>query len=158
MGYEVKRWRDVLPVHPAADLFPLMSESELRELGEDIKKNGLRSPITVYNGELLDGRNRLDAMVLAGIEIEIRLPHKGTLSFHRLDIDGIYAQQGVSELPPCTDPYAYVLSANIHRRHLTADQKRELIEKLLKVKPNASDRTIANPKSITRRSPRSVPS
>ena len=33
-----KSWRDVLPVHAAADLFPLMSEDELRELGDDIKK------------------------------------------------------------------------------------------------------------------------
>jgi hypothetical protein len=38
---EPKGRRDHLPVHPAADLFPLMSEPELRELGEDIKKNGL---------------------------------------------------------------------------------------------------------------------
>src|SRR5215813_9299133 len=52
-------WRDHLPVHPAADLFPLMSEPELRELGEDIKKNGgLISPITFVqvgdHFELLD--------------------------------------------------------------------------------------------------------
>lgn len=36
-------WRD--HIHPAADLFPMMSEPELRQLGEDIKKNGLRTPI-----------------------------------------------------------------------------------------------------------------
>jgi hypothetical protein len=39
------RWRDFLPVHPAADLFPLMSvpESvpELRELGEDINASDI---------------------------------------------------------------------------------------------------------------------
>ena len=61
-------WRDILPVHPAADLFPLMSESELRELGEDIKANGLRASIVLYEGKLLDGRNRLDAMELVGVE------------------------------------------------------------------------------------------
>jgi hypothetical protein len=38
------------------------------------------------------------------------------------------------------DPYEYVLSANLHRRHLTADQKRELIAKVLKAKPEASVR------------------
>jgi hypothetical protein len=80
-------WRDVLPVHPAADLFPLMSEAELRELGEDIKKNGLQIPIVVWISErdsdhprrrkqpnrysLLDGRNRLDAMELVGIPFEL---------------------------------------------------------------------------------------
>jgi hypothetical protein len=41
------------------------------------------------------------------------------------------------------DPYAYVLSANIHRRHLTAEQKNELIGKLLKARPEMSDRHIA---------------
>ena len=63
-----KSWRDVLPIHPAAELFPLMSESELRELGEDIKANGLRTSIVLYEGKLLDGRNRLDAMELVGVE------------------------------------------------------------------------------------------
>jgi hypothetical protein len=62
-------WRD--NVHPAADLFPLMSESELRELGEDIKRRGyLLSPITLVrvgdDFKLLDGRNRLTATELVG--------------------------------------------------------------------------------------------
>ena len=35
-----KSWRDI-PIHPAADLFPLMAPDELKALGEDIKKNGL---------------------------------------------------------------------------------------------------------------------
>ena len=38
---------------------------------------------------------------------------------------------------------ACVISANIHRRHLTAEQRRELIEKLLKADPGQSDRQIA---------------
>jgi hypothetical protein len=40
------------------------------------------------------------------------------------------------------DAYAFVLSANIHRRHLTAEQRRELIAKLLKAQPEKSDRQI----------------
>jgi hypothetical protein len=52
-----KSWRDVLPIHPAAELFPLMSPDELRELGEDIKATGLRLPIAITgDGKLLDGR------------------------------------------------------------------------------------------------------
>jgi len=47
------------------------------------------------------------------------------------------------KLPADTDPTAYVNSANIQRRHLTADQKRELIGKLLKDEPDKSDRQIA---------------
>ena len=38
-GHSKKQsWRDVLKVHPAAELFPLMSDAELKELGEDIKR------------------------------------------------------------------------------------------------------------------------
>jgi hypothetical protein len=36
----LKGWRDVLPIHPAAELFPLMAPDELRALGADIKKSG----------------------------------------------------------------------------------------------------------------------
>src|SRR5262249_25205209 len=67
-------WRDHIKVHPAADLFPMMSEPELRELGEDIKENGQRVQVVLWKdpspgGEhwLVDGRNRLDAMELVGI-------------------------------------------------------------------------------------------
>ena len=31
-----KTWRDMLEVHPAADLFPMMAPDELKALGEDI--------------------------------------------------------------------------------------------------------------------------
>ena len=41
------------------------------------------------------------------------------------------------------DPYEYVLSANMHRRHLTGEQKRELIAKVLKAQPGSSNRKIA---------------
>ena len=33
---QAQSWRDILPIHPAAALFPRMSRDELRELGEDI--------------------------------------------------------------------------------------------------------------------------
>jgi ParB-like nuclease domain len=71
-------WRDHLAVHPAADLFPLMSETDdpqaLKELAEDIRKNGLQSPIIVWRKRegdadvdcLIDGRNRLDALAMLG--------------------------------------------------------------------------------------------
>ena len=59
-------WRSVIKVHPAADLFPMMSPEELRALGEDIKMNGLKVPPETWLDEggtewLIDGRNRLDA-------------------------------------------------------------------------------------------------
>src|SRR4051812_12476897 len=74
-GQKSQSWRDTVRVHPAADLFPMMSEDELRELGEDIKAHGLTTPIVIWGERddenprafLLDGRNRLDAMEAVGI-------------------------------------------------------------------------------------------
>jgi hypothetical protein len=39
---QAKSWRDVLPIHPAADFFPPMAEAELAELGADTSKHGSR--------------------------------------------------------------------------------------------------------------------
>jgi len=47
----------------------------------------------------------------------------------------LYGSEGV-------DPYAYVISANIHRRHLTDEQRREVIAGVLKARPELSDREI----------------
>ena len=71
MTKQPKSWRDVIEVHPATDLFPLMTSDELKVLAEDIKKNGLKIPVTLLWEQgsdrrlLLDGRNRLDAMELS---------------------------------------------------------------------------------------------
>ena len=72
-----KSWREVLKLHPAAELFPPLSPSELKELGEDIKTNGLQSPPLIWvdrvdtggSRYLLDGRNRLDAMEAVGLPV-----------------------------------------------------------------------------------------
>jgi ParB-like nuclease domain len=58
-------WRDSITVHPLADSFPMMSDGELKELAEDIRRNGQQHPMlfATINGEkvLIDGRNRLEA-------------------------------------------------------------------------------------------------
>jgi hypothetical protein len=144
-------WRDVLPVHPAADLFPRMSESELRELGEDIRANGLLSPIILYDdGELVDGRSRLDAIELVGMGFEfIRAkqgPRKGkVVGIRSGDFDAGLTRSVrlLFDISAEADPYTFVLSANIHRRHLTTEQKRELIAKVIEANPKRSDRQIA---------------
>jgi hypothetical protein len=123
-------WRDHLPVHPAADLFPLMSESELRELGENIKTHGLKSRLKLYKGKLLDGRNRLEAMELVGVAVD-----------WRDDVAALGCP--FDHLDERVDPYDYVIALNLHRRHLTSEQKRELIAKILKAKPETSNRKIA---------------
>ena len=134
-----KSWRDVLKVHPAAKLFPPMPAGELQALGEDILKNGLTSPIIYWGDDeafLLDGRNRLDAMERVGMRLvrEDGRIDNSMLLWQRLSSQG-------DDPPP--DPYSYVISANIHRRHLTSVQKGELIKELLKAQPERSDRAIA---------------
>jgi hypothetical protein len=137
-------WRDVLSIHPATDLFPPMSPHELRVLGKDIIKNGLTSSIVLWRANpkgqplLLDGRSRLDAIELVTHSpIEVGPPNI-TAGKNFLAINKVLV------LDKSVDPYAYVISANIHRRHLTAEQKRELIAKVLKAQPEKSDREIGS--------------
>jgi hypothetical protein len=86
-----------LETHPEAELFPLMSESELTELAADIRANGLRQPIVLKDGKVLDGRNRYRACELADVEPRFE------------EADGV-------------DPLTFVISLNRHRRQLTASQ------------------------------------
>jgi hypothetical protein len=112
-----------LKFHPLADMFPLMEGDEFDALVADIKANGVREPITIFEGKILDGRNRYRACMLLGIEPRFQEHRAGC------------AHVG--------DPAAYVISMNIHRRHLTAEQKRDLIAKLIEAQPEKSDRQIA---------------
>jgi hypothetical protein len=89
--------RESLEARPEADLFPLMSGDELQALAEDIKANGLRQPIVLSDGEILDGRNRYRACQLAGVAPEFT------------EADG-------------GDPLALVVSLNVKRRNLSKGQ------------------------------------
>jgi hypothetical protein len=164
---QAQSWRDTLAIHPAAALFPRMSSNELRELGKDIRKNGLQSSIVLWQPDkgasvlLLDGISRLDA-----VEIELDRPVRVVTRTYRLrtrwfletDEDGesvpvtiLIGEAGNTTADQQTfillgrevEPWAYVTSANLHRRHLTAEQKRELIAKLIEAEPSKSDRQIA---------------
>ena len=86
-----------ISIHPAAELFPLLGPEELEKLTADIKANGLRNPVILYRGEVLDGRNRLAACELAGVEPRFT------------------SYEGA-------DPVAFVISTNLHRRHLSPAQ------------------------------------
>ena len=153
-----KSWRDVYQVHPAANLFPLLPPDELQKLGEDIKKNGLKEAILLWapgdNDEhgdflVLDGRNRLDAMELVGLPIvdgtkkqgfDLDLPAGGPDSPEKKvrlvyeksksQIMGIGGNISAPRVEPSVDPYAYVISKNIRRRHLTKQEQADLIVKV----------------------------
>jgi hypothetical protein len=109
-----------LKFHPLADIFPLMEGAEFDELVADIKTHGLRCSIITYDGMILDGRNRYNACLKAGVEPA--------------------AQEGDGNI---LDPVAFVISANIHRRHLSAEDKRKLIADVLRARPERSNNAVA---------------
>jgi hypothetical protein len=131
-------WRDVLTIHPAALEYPRLGEDELRELGANITARGLQVNIVIIreNGEdqLLDGISRLDALEANGVNLL-----DGDKLDHTLGLGAGPRTRTVSGI----DPYALAASLNAHRRHLTAEQKRERIEALVKAAPEKSDRQIA---------------
>jgi len=86
--------------HPYSEVFPLLDDSRLAELSEDVKAFGLRERIWLYKGQILDGRNRFLACQKVKIKPEYRT-YKGT-------------DQGA---------LALVISANIQRRHLSDAQR-----------------------------------
>jgi hypothetical protein len=134
-------WREVLPVHPAAELLPLMSECDpagFKEFVDDIKTNGLREPVLIWvqadgGRVLLDGRNRLDALSSLGL---LRIDDQGHLTLGLCSPVERYAHG------EDVDPYSSILSLNVHRRHLTAKLKHDVIREVLKARPELSDRQI----------------
>lgn len=88
--------------HPAADAFPMMDDKRFSELVDDIIANGLRLPVVLCEGKILDGRNREKACRKIGIEPKY------------IQYDG--------------DPWSYVWSLNGTRRDLV-DEQRYLIWK-----------------------------
>jgi len=84
-------------VHPAAALFPMLDDDEMVVLVQDIKDHGLLHPIVRYQGQILDGRNRLRACERAGVEPKF-VEYTGD------------------------SPVAYVMAANVNRRHMEKSQ------------------------------------
>jgi hypothetical protein len=97
-----------LKFHPAADIFPLLEGAEFDALVEDIRANAVRFKIVLCDGKILDGRNRYRAMLAAG-----HTPREGHF-------------QKWKPIVPGDTPLSYVITANLHRRHLTAEQRREV--------------------------------
>jgi hypothetical protein len=120
----MSKWRETYKVHPAADVFPMMSDGELAKLGEDIKANGLRQPVIIWDDDhasgtlLLDGRNRLEAAERAGVDLD--------RCYDRLCLDD--------------DPVAAIIGLNIHRRHLTKQQQADLIVAAHRTAAEAEDK------------------
>ena len=93
MNHNVERGLDF---HEAANIFPL-DEDHLDDLADDIRNQGQQVPIELLDGRILDGRRRY-------------------LACKRAEVEPKFREVEVS------DPIAYVLSLNLHRRHLTPSQ------------------------------------
>lgn len=84
--------------HPLADIFPLMTGEEFDALKSDILANGLLEPIWLFDGQILDGRNRFKACQEVGVSPVFR------------EYEG-------------DSPVSFIISLNLKRRHLNESQR-----------------------------------
>lgn len=84
--------------HRFADIFPMIEDGELEGLKKDIQEHGQLQPIVLYEGKILDGRNRYKAVMQLGLK-PITSQYEGD------------------------KPLEYVISLNLMRRHLTSTQR-----------------------------------
>ena len=105
MSPPLRRVGAPIQFHPFADIFPLLEGEAFAAFVENIKANGLLESIVVFEGKILDGRNRYRACLEAGIEPDF------------VDYSG-------------DDPLSDVLSWNLHRRHLNESQRAWIAAKI----------------------------
>jgi len=103
---------ETLGFHPLANLFPLIEGEEFDALVGDIKENGQRDKIVIFEGLILDGRNRYRACAVAGRDAELEF------------FTGTYAEA-----------LAYVISKNLRRRQLSESQRSMIAARLSNLKP-----------------------
>jgi DNA-binding Lrp family transcriptional regulator len=139
-------WRAQLPVHPAADAYPQIPRGELIALGNDIRTRGLRFKIVV-NRKKSPCKGYYDKFeLLDGLEFK-RGNRRSDPFLHFLNselcgFDGSRNESEVVQIPE-EEIEAFVASANLHRRHLTNEDKDRLIARLVKANPEKSNRQIA---------------
>lgn len=106
-------------LHPLCVLFPRMVGAEFDALCDDIEANGLRTPIVLHEGMILDGGNRYRACLEAGVEPQFVEFAGGNLA-------------------------TFVLSVNLHRRHLSPGQQAAIVAS---AQDWSSAQTVGKPKS-----------
>jgi site-specific DNA-methyltransferase (adenine-specific) len=100
-----------MKVHPVAELFPMLSSAELKDLADSIKREGLLNPCVRKGDTLIDGRNRLEACRLVGVEPRF-VEYTGD------------------------SPVAFIIGINLARRHLDKGQK---IALALEIEPHFAE-------------------
>lgn len=101
-----------MKVHPAAEIFPEMQGDDFDAFCQDIKEHGQLEAIVVYGDMILDGRNRWRACQVLGIQpLTVPWDHNNYAS-----------------------PEQFVVSKNLHRRHLNETQRAMVAARLTNVK------------------------
>ena len=98
-----------MKAHPAAELFPRLSESELVALKNDILAHQQEHPIIVWNDMIVDGRNRFRACEMLGRKPKIK--------------EMQFADEAAV--------ISYIISTNMRRRHLTNEQRDQIGARLV---------------------------
>jgi hypothetical protein len=109
--------------HPLANTFPMIEGNQFEELKADIKTHGILEPIRLFQGMILDGRNRYKAAKECG---------------HSFSPADFRQWEGT-----IAEAEAWVISTNFHRRQLTNTQKQQVIQDMIKKYPSLGDREIA---------------
>jgi ParB-like chromosome segregation protein Spo0J len=110
-------------VHPLAQIFPEIEGSAFEALVEDIKERRQQEPAWLYEGKILDGKNRYRACEQLGVELKVR------------EFIG-------------SDPVGFVLSANLHRRHLDESQRAMVAGRLANLELGANQHSKGQGTSI----------
>ena len=97
-----------LEYHEFSGIFPLCSDEELNGIIGDIEENGLQEKIVLLDGKILDGRIRFKALQALGMD----------------DLEQHYEEYAGG------DPLSFVVSKNLHRRHLDESQRAMVAGKL----------------------------
>ena len=100
--------------HPLIIIFPEMEKHAFAEFVADIKLNGVREPVWIHKGQILDGRNRWLACEVLGIKCPTR--------------EYIGDEKAL---------LAFVISQNLHRRHLDASQRAMVAAKIANMRQGA---------------------
>jgi hypothetical protein len=105
--------------HPLSEIFPAMEGTEYAALVADIEAHGQIQPLVMYQGKILDGRNRARACEKLGIKPKTT-DYRGT------------------------DPLGYVLSLNLSRRHLSESQRAMVAARVSELSERGGDRRSAH--------------
>jgi hypothetical protein len=128
-------WRNVLPIHPAANKIPEATDAEKRRLAGDLDRHGQHMPVVLVRvaggqPQLLDGRTRLD--LLEGLANEV------------VDASGaVLVPCDIIDVADDAEAEAMSMSLNVHRRQIKPEEMRKLVAALIKAAPEKSDRQIA---------------